>query len=108
MMAPTLAPGLDEGVVRGVLGFERVAHDRPRQPVGPIEVLVRQQQECRVAAREALVARGCAVGEIDDVGRAIHDDKTPQPGGTFSLRDPPLPSGGPMMSIRKASAPAST
>ena len=44
-----LPPGLHEGIVGGVLRLGRVAQDRARQPVGPIEVLVREADERGIA-----------------------------------------------------------
>ena len=70
----------------GVLGVDGVMQDRPRQPVGSIEVLVREQEEGCVAARDIAARRGNPVREIDEVRRAVHDDKTPERAGTFTLR----------------------
>ena len=82
-----------------------------------IELLVRKQQECCVAARDVTGRHGNPVGEIDDVVRAVHDDKTPQQAGMFNrwpayasgvtrLEEPGSPSVGPRSGGSSRAVPA--
>ena len=67
-----------------VLGLGGVAQDRPRQAVGLVEVLVGQPDEGgRAGARLAGLCRR-AVCQLDDLGRSVHDDMTPERRETFT------------------------
>lgn len=72
---PPLAPCLDKGVVGGVLGLGPVADDRPREPIGGVEVLIRQAAEGR-GTRRRLVAdlRQLLVGHCP--GPSAHHNRT--------------------------------
>ena len=70
--------------MRRVLRLDRVAQDRARQPVGAIEVLVREADEGGIARGRVTDARRCWFCQFDYLGRSVHDDMTRQHAETFN------------------------
>jgi hypothetical protein len=80
------APGLDVGIVRGVLRLGRIAEDGAGKPVGGVEVGLRQVREGR-GTLVRLLARGRApIWHGHDLDWLSHDDTTNDGGGIFNRR----------------------
>jgi hypothetical protein len=79
-----LAPRLDERVVGRVLRLDRIAEDRPRETVRPVEMLVGQPDEGRVAESAIDDAGACAFCQFECLGTSVHDDMTREACQTFS------------------------
>ena len=81
---------MHERVMGRVLRLDRVAKDRPGEPVRPIEVAVRKLHERGGPIGAGAADRGLTLPQLDHIRRTVHVIQTREDTETFTRTDPSL------------------